>query len=223
MIHQRTKDLFLTFLRPLFWLNHQRLQRRRRWPQPLCLHVGAGPNYWPGFVNIDMNPRRRLDLWLDVRQGLPFCNNAVEFIYAAEVFEHFYPDELNALLAECFRVLRPGAGLRLVVPDLEAGVAAYRAGQLEWFTEWPRSYQSGGGRLANFLFCDAQHKNTFDFGFAREVLVSHGFFDVQKAAASRTLHFGSLWERLSMSTRENASPRLLYVEALKPEGDGTGE
>jgi hypothetical protein len=41
------------------------------------LHLGCGPKYLPGFLNIDGNPFNKIDLWLDVRNGLPFPSNSV--------------------------------------------------------------------------------------------------------------------------------------------------
>ena len=61
----------------------------RRWTEdssearrPLRLHLGCGKGYinLPGYVNIDINPFNRKDIWLDVRFGLPFPDRSVDGI-----------------------------------------------------------------------------------------------------------------------------------------------
>ena len=61
----------------------------------------------------------------DLRKPLPFPDGFAAAIYGSHVLEHLYLDEAERLLAECFRVLRPGGILRLVVPDLRAVVDEY--------------------------------------------------------------------------------------------------
>jgi predicted SAM-dependent methyltransferase len=61
----------------------------------------------------------------DVRKPLPFPANTLDVIYASHLLEHLYLDEARGLLQECFRVLRPGGVLRMVVPDLHAIVIQY--------------------------------------------------------------------------------------------------
>lgn len=94
----------------------------------------------------------------DVRRGLPFTGASVDAIFAAHFLEHLTPAEAAALLTECRRVLKPGAAIRIVVPDLEWMAGAYArslqspddevraracerflaALNLEGFRAWPR-------------------------------------------------------------------------------------
>src|SRR3712207_198926 len=67
---------------------------RRRWtswkggyPQ-LRVRLGCGGKYLPGWINADLNPLRRLDLWLDITGPLPFEDNEVEAIVSFHVLEH---------------------------------------------------------------------------------------------------------------------------------------
>src|SRR6185437_10267652 len=56
----------------------------------LDLHLGCGPKYLPGFVNIDANPMHKTDILLDIRCGLPFASNSVDSIYSTHMIEHLY-------------------------------------------------------------------------------------------------------------------------------------
>jgi predicted SAM-dependent methyltransferase len=81
------------------------------------LHIGAGRESLPGWINIDNQGLAGVDQVLDVRQGLPFAD--VGYIYAEHFLEHLSLDEGLAFLKECRRVLRPDGVLRLSTPNLD--------------------------------------------------------------------------------------------------------
>jgi predicted SAM-dependent methyltransferase len=182
---------------------------------PLHLHLGCGPKYVSGFVNIDGNPFNKIDLWLDLRSGLPFPSNRVDSIYSTHVFEHFYPDEVQVLLHECVRVLKPGGGIRLIVPNLGSAIAAYNQNRTAWFPDaFPRHFDSPGGRFSNFIFCDGQHRTAFDFTHMEEVLRNAGFGDIEESGEGRSRLYG---ERVPPYEPGDSTelPHSLYVEAFK--------
>lgn len=96
---------------------------RRRRPAPEAagrvtrLHIGAGQESIPGWINIDNQGLPGVDQVLDVRQGLPF--SGVASIYAEHFLEHLSLDEGLAFLKECRRVLAPDGVLRLSTPNLD--------------------------------------------------------------------------------------------------------
>ena len=179
------------------------------------LHLGCGPKYLPGFVNIDGNLFSKIDLWLDVRNGLPFAGNSVDSIYSTHMFEHFFPDELDLLLSECFRVLKPGTGVRLIVPNLESAIQAYSQQRRVWFDDaFPRHFDSLGGRFSNFVFCDGQHRTAFDFAYLDEVLRKAGFREVERSAEGKSrLYDGNVLPYDPGDSKE--LPHSLYVEVFK--------
>lgn len=218
MLHQRTKDIYFTLLSKATLPNYLAYRLRARLspaPQnPLHLHLGCGPNYLPGYVNIDANPRRKIDLWLDVRNGLPFRDGTVDSIYSTHMLEHLYNDELATLFSDCKRVLKAGGGVRFIVPNLETAIAAYVQGKNEWFDDYPRNRTSLGGRFANFVFCDGQHRTAFDFGHMKELLDQAGFegaVHVQEGESS--LYKASVPPYEPGDERDLAHS--LYVEAFK--------
>src|SRR5918994_7921459 len=105
MVHQRTKDWLFAAARPLMRVNLWRHRVRASRREDQAVHLGCGATYLPGFVNVDANPLRHVDMWLDVRDGLPFRDGTVRFIYTVHVLEHFFPDEVRRVLRECHRVL----------------------------------------------------------------------------------------------------------------------
>jgi SAM-dependent methyltransferase len=219
LLHQRYKDVcFLALAKatlPNYWVRKCRYAIWPANPRPLHLHLGCGPKYLPGFVNIDANPLLKVDIWLDVRSGLPFANQSVESIYSTHMVEHLYPDELENLLRECARVLKPGAGLRLVVPSLRSAVLAYQEQHRDWFYDsFPRHFDSLGGRFSNFVFCDGQHRTAFDFGYLEEVLRKSGFTGVQESAEGQSRLYGSTVPSFEPDDAAGL-PHSLYAEAFK--------
>jgi predicted SAM-dependent methyltransferase len=81
------------------------------------LHIGCGPQHFPGWINIDNAPYPGVDRVLDVREGLPFED--VSLIYAEHFIEHLAYDDALQLLRECRRVLRDDGVLRLSTPNLD--------------------------------------------------------------------------------------------------------
>jgi len=193
LLEQRYKDIVFAGVAKMALPNHllrKGLYTLRAPHRPRHLHLGCGPKYLPGFLNIDANPLHRVDLWLDVRNGLPFPANSVDSIYSTHMFEHFLERELQRLLRECFRVLKPEGGIRLVVPNLSNAIRAYAQQRAGWFEPFPHHFDSIGGRFANFVFCDGQHRTAFDFSYLEEVLRRAGFARVEESGEGRSAIYG---------------------------------
>lgn len=206
MKSQRIKDLYFSVMSPVAIASHTFWRRRLRKaiPQSLgrgeggrvWLNLGSGANPHSRFVNIDGNVFRRPDMWLDLRQGLPFPPGTVDSIYACHMLEHFFWNEVISLLQEASRVLKPGGWMRVLVPSLELAIEAYVRKDAAWFSDFPSRFASLGGKFTNFLFCDGQHRIGFDFSLMEEALHLAGFSSVHqmKPRSSHWLPTGLLAE-----------------------------
>jgi hypothetical protein len=58
----------------------------------VAMHLGCGPKYLPGFVNIDANPLQKIDMGLDLRCALPFAHPSVDSIDSTRRLERPYPE-----------------------------------------------------------------------------------------------------------------------------------
>jgi predicted SAM-dependent methyltransferase len=87
------------------------------------LEIGAGISKKDGIVTSDLDLKS--DYPFDLRVGLPFPDESVEFIYAEHVLEHFQYRDVQVLLGECKRVMKPGAVLKVSVPDARVYLDAY--------------------------------------------------------------------------------------------------
>jgi predicted SAM-dependent methyltransferase len=96
------------------------------------LHLGCGKRHIPGFVHIDAVDHPHIDHVCQIDR-LPFiADGSVDLIYACHVLEHFKRREVDSVLGEWFRVLKPGGILRLAVPDFGAIATVYaRHGDLD--------------------------------------------------------------------------------------------
>jgi predicted SAM-dependent methyltransferase len=105
----------------------------------LKVHLGCGADVRPGWVNIDFG----LIPWLgansvrhhgvtvirhDLRKGLPLRSGGCALIYSSHFLEHLeYRHGLN-LIADCYRVLRPGGVFRAALPNFKGAFEAYLGG-----------------------------------------------------------------------------------------------
>jgi predicted SAM-dependent methyltransferase len=89
------------------------------------LNLGCGGRFDTNWTNIDFRPAGPGVLRHDLTEGIPFPDRTFSAVYHSHVLEHLTPEHGQRLLQECFRVLRPGGVLRIVVPDLEDAARAY--------------------------------------------------------------------------------------------------
>lgn len=79
------------------------------------LHIGAGDKHWPGFVNCDANGDQ--DVVTDCRK-LPFDADYTEEIHAIHFVEHIPRMQVDNMLMDWHRVLKPGGKLVIEAPCL---------------------------------------------------------------------------------------------------------
>jgi SAM-dependent methyltransferase len=61
----------------------------------------------------------------NLARGIPFNDNTFDVVYHSHFLEHLTRDAAVKFLAECYRVLKSGGILRIVVPDLELLLRTY--------------------------------------------------------------------------------------------------
>lgn len=92
---------------------------------PKLLNVGCGRRFHPAWTNIDLESYDPNVAEHDITKGLPYGDNQFDAVYHSHVLEHLEPRDGEKLLSECYRVLRPGGVLRIVVPNLEQIATLY--------------------------------------------------------------------------------------------------
>ena len=123
MIAQTAKDLYFTLnqflVLPNTWLRRAQYAGTRH----LKLHLGCGDDYLEGMINVDGNINRKKELWLDLRNRLPFSDQSADLIYCSHTLDHLFPYDAVALLKERQRVIAAAGVVRLAVPSTERCLA----------------------------------------------------------------------------------------------------
>jgi SAM-dependent methyltransferase len=200
----------------------------------LKLHIGCGPCHLPGWINLDVHPA---PLATNVLWGLPFADGSVRLLYLSHLLEHlFYPHDVQPFLQELHRVLAPGGIVRIVVPDIEQCIAAYRHNDQDFFAQRVQHWGAGDGqptRLEHFLayagagpdpaYLFEAHKFGYDFETLQRALQRAGFVGIE-----RMRHMHSQCPELQVDAISSTASAghagghySLFVEAIRPPA-GTG-
>jgi len=86
------------------------------------LHLGCGERLLQGWLNADIYNG---DIYLDITKKLPFKSNSIDLVYSHHVIEHITLAQFKDLIAELYRVMKPGAWAHIVTPDLKKIVHVY--------------------------------------------------------------------------------------------------
>ncbi len=73
------------------------------------------------------------NLNLFISPTLPIKNHSVDLIITSHCIEHIGDKPTAHLLKECYRILKPGGVMRIVVPDIDLAYDAFRDNNLVWF------------------------------------------------------------------------------------------
>ncbi|CAN5703962.1 hypothetical protein BH23PLA1_BH23PLA1_11080 [soil metagenome] len=146
------------------------------------LHLGCGFKYIPGMINVDGNVFRKIDLWHDLRNKLPFPDQSCRLVYSSHTLEHLFPEEAMMLLREIRRVLSEEGVARIAVPSMEHALAV-AMGQSSDPEDWPRRFADPASQAINYLFCDGQHKYGYTFDILRAFATEAGFSTVRNYSA----------------------------------------
>lgn len=217
---------------------------------PNKLHLGCGLVTPEGWINVDGSWNARMTKWplvkpvlaslgiiskenlehgwskdivyQDVRKPLKWAAGSMDAVYHSHLLEHLYRDKAQFFLEQCFRVLKPGGVLRVVVPDLEvilrdyvseqgSETAADRVNERLIFRK-----ESVGKMSARRLFSAMTefhtHKYMYDGPSLCKYIRQAGFVDVEVREA-----FDSRLDDIREIERENrAGAEGLCAEAIKP-------
>lgn len=149
----------------LFKEKHQLLDKLR-------LHLACGHDYTEGYINIDLYaPEDAVcDARFDVMK-LPYPDNSVDEIKAFHIIEHFHFFEIQEVLKEWYRVLKPGGRLWLETPDFLETCRSFVEGSPSMHIEDWRvllynhffAHAWIPGQTHKFLFTETQLRTNFQW------------------------------------------------------------
>lgn len=82
------------------------------------LHLGCGQDYWPGYVNVDMDTASLCDIRMDfTRIGERYPHDSVTEIALIHSLSYLRLWQARDLFTELYRILEPGGRVIFEVPD----------------------------------------------------------------------------------------------------------
>lgn len=148
------------------------------------LHLGSGTTKFDGWVNADFfrgfvpfkQYNNMPDWMVDLRYPLKCADNVWDGVFSEHTLEHLYPNQAFNLLGELKRTMKPGAWLRLSVPDLEKYVDYYKGTvRDERFRQWATGCEAIGFATQNYL-----HFSVWDAELLSVFLKKAGFGNVRQ-------------------------------------------
>ena len=188
------------------------------------LNLGSGAHAVEGLINIDFFSTKGIDYGADLRFPLLIESGSVNGIFCEHTLEHLNYNEVDALLGECHRIMKPGSTIRIVLPDLSLFLKSYCGKNEEWFREWERlmfidSEDPGRSRrkllsplgAVSFVTQEYGHVSAWDFETLKIYLEKNNFRDITRSGF-RKGRCGKLLADLDSEDRRFVS---MYVEAVK--------
>src|SRR5262249_48830999 len=127
----------------------------------------------------------------DILKGLPIADGTADGVYASHVLEHLSLADCATALRNTFRLLRPGGGFRLVIPDLECRarkdferLGGGDAQANSWFMRntglGKERRERGVAALARAVLGNTAHLWMWDEGSMAAALRQAGFVDIRR-------------------------------------------
>jgi predicted SAM-dependent methyltransferase len=144
------------------------------------LHLGCGEKFIPGFIHVDSRKFSHIDYVASADKLNMFKDNSADLIYACHILEHFKRNQIEAVLKEWYRVLKPNGVLRLAVPDFEKLVEVY--------LKYKDLKLILGPLVGGQDYPENTHYVVFDFISLSEVLKKVGFKKIYRYDWRKTIH-----------------------------------
>ena len=182
-----------------------------RCQRPYKLNVGCGGVAFDGWVNVDIEPKRGVDLVWDATRRFPMEDGSCSLIYSEHFLEHLSIDQARAFLSECRRLLAPGGVLRIATPSLEYLVGKYVSDDWrdqEWLRKPPFSSIETRAEMVNVGLRNWGHRWLYDSEELHRRLADGGFENVRDVAWGAS-------DTEDLRNRETRPDSILVCEARK--------
>lgn len=174
------------------------------------LNWGCGEYPEPGWLNSDIKDVPGIDIVADLRTGLPLETDSIDYITSIHALPELPYSDLVPALTELRRVLKPGGVLRLALPDLERGIAAFQRRDHDYFHVPDEDARSIGAKFVTQMTWYGYSRSLFVHDFVEELLERAGFARTTRCRYKQT---ASRWPDIAdLDNRERES---LFVEAFK--------
>jgi predicted SAM-dependent methyltransferase len=119
------------------------------------LDIGCGKKKKEGWIGIDWTDYGQ-EIVRDITRGIPYADETIDEIRALQILEHLYPEDVEFVLKECKRVLKPGGKITIDVPHKDRP-EAYIPQHKTYYTEATfRKWAHNNGWKTLQLFSDSR-------------------------------------------------------------------
>jgi len=139
-------------------------------------------------------------IYHNLKYGIPFANDSVDFLYASHFLEHLFPVHAALFLKEAYRCLKKKGMIRICVPDLAYVIKLYQQGEKK--------------KALGYFYEDSPadeytyHRYLYDAELLKEALEAAGFRDVQKCSYQKG-------QTPDIQKLDRLPEETLYMEAIK--------
>ena len=167
------------------------------------LNIGCGNNFVENWINIGLfnipqgiyifskTKNQAFAINFDMTLEFPFDSDTITCIYASHFIEHLNFLEGIKFLNSCYKVMKKGARIRLVFPDLELWIKKYYEDDISFFKKYYELTKNNNklpelktkGEIFMSQFYAWNHKWCYDFDSIKDILVSAGFLNITRKEA----------------------------------------
>lgn len=193
------------------------------------LNIGCGNNYHSDWINLDLYRNRQVKYY-NIKNKLPFFSNSVDVVYHSHVLEHLNKEEAERFIKDCFRVLKFGGIMRVVVPDLEQITKEYLVNLEKGFESMDREtiFNYNWNKIEMFdqiirKKIGGEMINTIELGnFNREYVVGRNGDELIKIIEASSQGRGLKYLVLNFIQKRNLLNKLLsiFIRKLDPRKSG---
>ncbi len=170
--------------------------RYLRQPGPHKLQIGAGPTKCAGWLVTDIDATLRSETaYLDATKRFPLPDASFDYVFSEHMIEHIPYPAACAMLKECFRIMKPGARIRIATPDLDRFLSLktsapneVQSAYIAWVTKCilPPDTPEQAIFVINNQFRNYGHQFLFDEACLRDALGKANFVDIRRMAVGES-------------------------------------
>ncbi|MEI7451743.1 MAG: methyltransferase domain-containing protein [Candidatus Falkowbacteria bacterium] len=145
--------------------------KKNSWINKILYKLAGSSDYYSFAAYNKVIQENGLNFY-NLQKGVPLNDNSTDIVYCSHFLEHLNKVDGHHFLEECFRALKPGGLLRVVVPDLDFAMTMYQEGKVEEM-QGLFFYTSD-----NWDF--TAHKHNYNFAYLQSILAKIGFTKIVK-------------------------------------------
>jgi ubiquinone/menaquinone biosynthesis C-methylase UbiE len=175
------------------------------------LNWGCGLCAAPGWTNSDVTAAPGIEIVRDIRLGLPINDAVFDYIVSIHSLPEIPYLDMDLVLGELWRVLKPGGWIRLSLPDMNRAIQAYLNNDPSYFLIGDDVVRSLAGKLVVQLTWFGRSRMMFTADFMAEMLARNRFRNITQVLFRQTVT-----PHAEIVELDNREPESIFIEAHKP-------